>query len=180
MFIEVLESRRLLSAASLLGGADTGALLGLGQQDTIVNNRAYSVHLVGANEVPARETRAQGQFIYRINSDGTEISYKLIVANIQNVVAAHIHLGLPTQNGGVVETLVSGLAPGGGRSSGVIASGTITEASLEGTLAGQPLSELIAAIQSGNAYVNVHTNDGVAPTNTGAGDFPGGEIRAQL
>jgi hypothetical protein len=29
-------------------------------------------------------------------------------------------------------------------------------------------------------YVNVHTNDGVAPTNTGPGDFPGGEVRGQL
>jgi hypothetical protein len=37
-----------------------------------------------------------------------------------------------------------------------------------------------AAIEAGDAYVNVHTNDGVAPTNTGPGDFPGGEIRGQL
>jgi hypothetical protein len=35
-------------------------------------------------------------------------------------------------------------------------------------------------MQSGNTYVNVHTNDGVAPTNTGPGDFPGGEIRGQI
>jgi hypothetical protein len=28
--------------------------------------------------------------------------------------------------------------------------------------------------------VNVHTNDGVDPINTGAGDFPGGEIRGQI
>ena len=33
---------------------------------------------------------------------------------------------------------------------------------------------------SGNAYVNVHTNDGVDPPNTGPGDFPGGEIRGQV
>jgi hypothetical protein len=26
----------------------------------------------------------------------------------------------------------------------------------------------------------VHTNDGVAPANTGPGDFPGGEIRGQI
>ena len=35
-------------------------------------------------------------------------------------------------------------------------------------------------LDSGNAYVNVHTNDGVDPVNTGPGDFPGGEIRAQI
>ena len=63
---------------------------------------------------------------------------------------------------------------------GVLAEGTITAADLVGPLAGHPLSDLIDAIQAGNAYVNVHTNDGVAPTNTGPGDFPGGEIRGQL
>jgi hypothetical protein len=35
-------------------------------------------------------------------------------------------------------------------------------------------------IMKGNAYVNVHTNDGVDPINTGPGDFPGGEIRGQI
>ena len=63
---------------------------------------------------------------------------------------------------------------------GVLASGTFTAANLVGPLAGHPLSELISAMRSGGAYVNVHTNDGVAPTNTGPGDFPGGEIRGQL
>ena len=42
------------------------------------------------------------------------------------------------------------------------------------------LAAVLAAINSGGAYVNVHTNDGVAPTNTGPGDFPGGEIRGQI
>ena len=39
---------------------------------------------------------------------------------------------------------------------------------------------LLDAIRAGLTYVNVHTNDGVAPANTGPGDFPGGEIRGQL
>src|SRR5262249_21762909 len=34
--------------------------------------------------------------------------------------------------------------------------------------------------RGGNTYVNVHTNDGVPPANTGPGDFPGGEIRGQI
>ena len=42
------------------------------------------------------------------------------------------------------------------------------------------LDAVIAAMESGNAYVNVRTNDGVNPPNTGPGDFPGGEIRGQL
>jgi hypothetical protein len=38
----------------------------------------------------------------------------------------------------------------------------------------------MTAIKAGNAYVNVHTSDGVDPGNTGPGDFPGGEIRGQI
>ncbi len=42
------------------------------------------------------------------------------------------------------------------------------------------LAAVLAAMASGATYVNVHTNDGVAPPNTGPGDFPGGEIRGQV
>lgn len=140
----------------------------------------YSVHLGGHHEVPARPTQAQGQAIFQLSPDGTELSYRLIASNIENVVAAHIHLGQPTENGPIVAFLYGNVAAGGGRNSGVLATGTITAANLIGPLAGQPLSALIAAIEAGNAYVNVHTNDGIDPINTGAGDFPGGEIRAQL
>ena len=62
----------------------------------------------------------------------------------------------------------------------MLATGTITAADLVGPLAGQPLSALIEEMPAGNTYVNVHTDDGVAPPNTGPGDFPGGEIRGQI
>ena len=45
---------------------------------------------------------------------------------------------------------------------------------------GIPLSDLVTAMSTGSAYVNLHTNDGVDGTDTGAGDFPGGEIRADI
>ena len=98
---------------------------------------------------------------------------------------AHIHLAPVGVNGPIVEWLFPSTAPvpgpkGAGRFDGVLASGTFTAANLVGSLAGHPLSDLIAAMRSGGAYVNVHTDDGVAPTNTGPGDFPGGEIRGQL
>jgi hypothetical protein len=109
----------------------------------------------------------------------------LYVATIDNAFMAHIHLGPVGVNASIVVWLFPGTAPvpgplGAGRFNGKIAEGTVTAANLAGPLAGHPLSDLIAAIQAGNAYVNVHTNDGVAPTNTGPGDFPGGEIRGQL
>jgi hypothetical protein len=140
----------------------------------------YRAHLTGAEEVPERETRAQGQATFQLRADGSELHYRLIVANIENVVAAHIHLGARGTNGPVVAFLYGSVPPGGGRLNGVIATGVITEASLVGQLAGKPLSALIDEIEAGNTYVNVHTNDGVDPTNTGPGDFPGGEVRGQI
>ena len=38
-------------------------------------------HLSGDEEVPVRVTNAQGQAIFKLNDDGTELHYKLIVAN---------------------------------------------------------------------------------------------------
>jgi hypothetical protein len=115
-----------------------------------------------------------------LSKDGQSLEYKLIVANIENVVAAHIHLGARGVNGPVVVFLYGPAPAGGGRTDGVLAQGTITAEKLIGPLAGKPLSGLINAMRAGNAYVNVHTNDGVAPTDTGPGDFPGGEIRGQI
>ncbi|MBP1702944.1 MAG: hypothetical protein H6Q38_2051 [Chloroflexi bacterium] len=149
----------------------------------------FRTHLSGDEEVPPQdvviETLGQGQAIFRLSEDGTELHYKLIVANIENVVASHIHIGAPGINGPVVvwlfpSTTPGGAPAGGGRLDGGVAEGTITANNFVGPLAGQPFSALIDAIESGNAYVNVHTNDGIAPTNTGPGDFPGGEIRGQL
>ena len=139
----------------------------------------FTAHLTGAGEVPARDTAAQGQAIFQLSKDGTELRYRLIVANITNVTASHIHLGAEDVNGPVVVSLYGGVAASG-RIDGVIATGTITAADLTGPLAAQPLSALLDQMEAGNTYVNVHTNDGVAPTNTGPGDFPGGEIRGQL
>jgi hypothetical protein len=143
-------------------------------------NPVFNVALTGAEEVPPRETDARGRAILRLNRDGTELSYRLIVVKIDNVVAAHIHVGAAGTNGPVVAFLFGPAAPAGGRTNGSLAAGTITEADLIGPLAGQPFSALIDAMTSGGAYVNVHTNDGVDPTNTGPGDFPGGEVRGQI
>ena len=143
-------------------------------------NSNYSVHLSGDTEVPANTSQGTGQAIFHLSPDGTSLDYKLIVANLDNPVAAHIHLAPPGVNGAVVAFLFGPAAPGTGTANGVIANGTITSANLVGPLAGQPLSALIDALNAGNAYVNVHTNDGVPPGGTGPGDLPGGEIRGNF
>ena len=133
---------------------------------------ANTVHLTGDEEIPnAVDTKAVGQFLLKLNEDGT-LDFKLIASNIQNVTQAHIHRAAKGSNGGVVVWLYPAAPPAKlipGRSSGILSEGTISASSLVGSLAGQPLSALIAEIEAGRAYVNVHTQQ-----------FPGGEIRGQF
>jgi hypothetical protein len=146
----------------------------------VPNAKNFVAHISGASEVPARDTRGVGELKLQLSDDGTELDYQLISSNITNVVQSHIHIAPEGVNGPIVVFLYGPAAPGGGRTDGVLATGTITAADLIGPLAGHPLSDLIAAIEADNAYVNVHTNDGLDGPNTGPGDFPGGEIRGQV
>jgi hypothetical protein len=175
---------RLLLGLFVLGlAAVTAAAAGL--------NRNWSVHANGSQEVPPRDSQGQAQAIFHLAPDGRSIDYKLIAANIDNVFMAHIHMvttnpTAPGFNGPIVVWLYPSTAPGvtapfgGGRIDGVIAEGTFTAADLVGPLEGMELTDLLDAIKAGKAYVNLHTNDGVGDVNTGAGDFPGGEIRADI
>jgi hypothetical protein len=162
---------------SLLLGALALAWCGGVQAD---NGANFVALLSGKGEVPQRETRARGVAVLHVNEAQTEIIYQLIVANIENVVASHIHIGPTGVNGPVVAFLAGPFAPGDGRVDGVLAEGTITDADLVGPLAGMTIADLVAAMETGDAYVNVHTNDGVGSPNEGPGDFPGGEIRGQI
>jgi CHRD domain-containing protein len=136
--------------------------------------------LSGREEVPAHDTNARGVAIFHLSEDGTALDYKLIVANIENVTASHIHCGAVGVAGPVGVNLFIGGVPGSGRFDGTLAEGTITAPNPGNACGWATLADVVAAINSGNAYVNVHTNDGVAPADTGPGDFPGGEIRGQV
>jgi hypothetical protein len=143
-------------------------------------SRNFTAALSGAAERPVpRDTNARGLAHFKLSMDGTELEYKLNVANIENVFAAHIHCGAEDAAGPVGVTLYMG-SPGSGRFDGVLAEGTITVPDAGNGCGWADLDAVVAAMSSGNAYVNVHTNDGVAPPNTGPGDFPGGEIRGQI
>ena len=134
----------------------------------------HGTHLTGANERPTpNDSQAQGQANFKSNDEGTEIRFKLIVANIENVTQAHIHCCANSEStAGIVVWLYPSAPPSRlipGPSQGPLAEGTITQSSLVGSLAGQPLSVLLDRIKSGLAYVNVHTLQ-----------FPPGEIRGQM
>ena len=143
-------------------------------------NRNFVAHLTGAQEAPDPvDTSAQGQAKFQLSKDGTELDFKLIVANLDNVLQAHIHCGAP----GVAGPVVLFLYPDGpppvlipGTSNGVLSEGTRTNSDIiprpdspacPGGVAN--FDDLIAKMRSGEAYVNVHTTA-----------FPGGEIRGVI
>lgn len=134
--------------------------------------QSFQAHLSGAEEVSPVETKAQGQANFWLSADGQSLRYRLIVANIEDVLMSHIHLAPAGANGAIVAWLYPSMPPAvliPGRFDGVLAVGVITSANLVGPLAGQTLADLVGQIEAGNAYVNVHTL-----TN------PGGEIRGQI
>jgi hypothetical protein len=152
-------------------------LLALAPSASAADN--FVATLSGDEEVPARDTQAVGVAKFKLREGGTALTFKVNVANIQNVFAAHIHCGAVGVNGPVGVTLFAG-APAGGSVNGTLAEGTISAPDPGNGCGWTDLAAVLAAIESGDTYVNVHTNDGVAPPNTGPGDFPGGEIRGQI
>src|SRR6266511_3393051 len=149
--------------------------LGLAVAPSALAGDNFVATLSGDQEVPARDTQARGVATFKLREDGAALRFKVNVANIDNPFAAHIHCGAVGVNGPIGVTLFMG-SVAGGAVNGTLAEGTIT-APDPGNACGWTV---LAAMGSGDTYVNVHTNDGVPPINTGPGDFPGGEIRDQI
>jgi CHRD domain len=155
-----------------------GLLVGVLGSTVSAQPTTFRAVLSGGDEVPARDTLARGVATFRLDAGGTELGFQLVVANIENVFAAHIHCGVAGVSGPIGVTLFMG-APGGGRTDGVLAAGSVTAPDPGNGCGWLDLDDVVTALESGDTYVNVHTNDGVEPPNTGPGDFPGGEIRGQ-
>lgn len=126
----------------------------------------FRAHLTGDQEVPPVDTQARGQAVFRFNRDVTALDYKLLVTNIDDVVAAHIHCAPDGVNGPVGITLFEG-DPTTVR--GVLAAGTVEAPDAENGCEWTDLDDVADAMTNGLAYVNVHTLAN-----------PAGEIRGQI
>ena len=161
-------------AVSVLGLAIvTGC--GGGTSSTGPTAQTFTASLTGAKERPTpNSSTGTGTATFTLSADENTLTWNITLTNTNNVTASHIHVGGTEIAGPIVLPLYAAA-----KSNNPAISGTITRATFASPL-GISWDALISLMRSGDAYANVHTDDGVAPTNTGPGDFPGGEIRGQI
>lgn len=128
----------------------------------------FNVELSGNEEVPPVQTDATGSAEFTA-PHFDNIGYSVNVSNIDKVTAAHIHSGKIGENGPIVVTLFKTETPSIEPINGNLASGNITNANLEGPMAGKTVIDLTKSMELGETYVNVHTEEN-----------PNGEIRGQI
>jgi hypothetical protein len=145
---------------------------GCSKEPASASNADFVAQLTGGEQVPSVTTTASGTASFWLNPAGTEIRYKLTVADLHNVTMAHLHLGALGKNGAPVVWLYPSAPPPkeiDGPTNGVLSEGSIHADNLVGPMAGKMIGDLVAAIRAHNIYVNVHTRE-----------HSGGEIRGQL
>ena len=128
----------------------------------------FTVELSGNEEVPPLQTDAKGSAEFTA-PHFDNIGYSVNVSNIDKVTMAHIHSGKIGENGPIVVTLFKTETPSTEPINGNLVSGNITNAKLEGPMAGKTLIDLTKSMELGETYVNVHTEEN-----------PNGEIRGQI
>lgn len=142
--------------------------------------RTVKAKLVGYNEVPAISSTGNGRFSAKIDEAAGTLAYEMSYSALEGAaLQSHIHIGQVHTSGGISAFLCTNLdkAPSAsvpacptteGTVTGTIHAGDIIGPNAQGIAPGE-FAELVAAIRTGAAYVNVHTNK-----------VPSGEIRGQL
>jgi hypothetical protein len=128
----------------------------------------FMAQLSGANEVPARGTGASGTVGFNVT--GNRVDYSIEVHGISAITGAHIHSGAAGVNGPIRIALFPG--PGANFTANPISpgDGQLYEGSFEASdVTGISFQDLVAGMQAGTVYANVHTTQ-----------FPGGEMRGQV
>jgi hypothetical protein len=165
-----MHARIALVVAALVAVIAAGGL-----SATAASGSRFSATLTGYEEIPTLSVSGIGTFSAQVAKDGRSISYSLSYSGLSgDALFAHIHLGEPAIAGGVVAFLCGGgskpACPAGtsGTLTGTIVAADVVGPAGQGIDAGE-FTELVAAMQFGATYANLHTTL-----------FPAGEIRGQI
>ncbi len=143
----------------------------------------FTTTLSGKEVVPPVKTGGTGMANFEVSDNS--ISYQINIFNTGKVTSVQIHKGTAGTNGDVLATVFKPKGTGGNliddmpkildissntqRSSSFSFSGNFDESYLTGPMKGKTISDLVLAMQSGETYVVVHTED-----------YPKGELRGQI
>ena len=151
--------RRFLVIAAVLSAAVSTATVA---QAAVLK---FSAELTGDQERPNPvETEGEGEA--KFETDGSSVDFELKWKDLTTpAFAAHIHCGGPEEAGPVGVTLFAGPP----RDTEGEVQGTFTAPDPGNACGWQDLADVLDAIATGDAYVNVHSTQ-----------FGGGEIRGQV
>ena len=130
------------------------------------DDNKFSTPLTGMEEVPPVNTNSTGIALFELVTNN--LNFKVNVTNLDNINAAHIHLGEFGQNGDVIFTLFKPATPIDVLN-GTLVEGKVTAVDLQGPLKGKTVNDLVQLINNTKTYVNIHTEQ-----------YPNGEIRGQI
>ena len=166
----------------MLGALALGfAALAIGCEDddpTGPATETFQAALNGLKERPTpRTTPAVGTADFTLRND--TLRWTVAMTNLANITAGHIHIGGPEESREIILFLTG--------AAGSFTNSLITGFTTRSTFPtpnpphqAVTFDSLLVLMRTGGSYVNLHTNNGVAPTNEGPGDFPAGEIRGQV
>jgi hypothetical protein len=126
---------------------------------------AYTAQLSGNNEVPPTDSSATA-YAY-LETAGNELKYSIGETGIADPTATHLHSGTNGENGDIVADLPSSYK--NWNITHKFSDGSITNSDLIGPLKGKTLEDLMAAMDKGEIYINIHSIL-----------HPEGEIRGQI
>jgi hypothetical protein len=129
----------------------------------------FEATLTGDQEVPPVETNMRGDVDVEVENNRLEVVLT-VSSNTNEIFAAHIHCAPPGENGPVGVTLFMGSFTD---ERGLLARETVRDPDTDNECGWTDLDDIVAAVQSGSAYVNVHTT-------AESGGVPSGEIRGNL
>jgi len=151
-------------------------------------NSSLTATLSGKEVVPPVSTGGTGMANFEVSDNS--VSYQLNILNAGKITSVEIHKGAAGTNGEAIAIVFKPKNSSGNllgdlpkigdlpkfsdisstqKSSSFSASGNINESSLIGPMKDKTISDLISALQSGETYVVVHTED-----------HPKGELRGQI
>jgi hypothetical protein len=141
------------------------------QMHQTMNKNVFTANLSGQEEVPPVNTSTTGYITVHNFKNSQQLSYMLEVYQGEDISAAHLHCGMPNENGPVVVDLFTGSTRDvdGMLAQGMINPGDIKTVGSSCDPVINSVDDLVYAIEQGAVYANVHSVE-----------HPNGEVRGQV